>query len=237
MTENPTFDPFAAVALLDEPTRLRLYEFVGARDAVGRDAAAKGVGISRELAAFHLDKLVEGGLLETTFRRLSGRSGPGAGRPAKLYSRSTRDVSVSLPERHYEVPAEVFAEGLERLAADFGSNTVSAAVNDPAHRRGLEEGAAVRKAAGPRAPRSRKRSELIKKLADDGFEPQVDPSSQRLTLRNCPFRQMSEGHRELTCGMNLAWAEGVVEAAAGTGYVPSLDFEPGRCCVVFQPTR
>jgi predicted ArsR family transcriptional regulator len=237
MTDSRSFDPLAAVALLDEPTRLRLYEFVGSRDAVGRDAAAEGVGISRELAAFHLDKLVEGGLLETTFRRLSGRSGPGAGRPAKLYSRSARDVSVSLPERHYEVPAEVFAEGLERLAADFGSNTVSAAVNDPARRRGLEEGDEVRRAAGPRAPRSRKRSELVKRLADDGFEPQVDPSSQRLTLGNCPFRQMSDAHRELTCSMNLAWAEGVVQAAGGTGYVPHLDFEPGRCCVVFQPTR
>ena len=237
MTDLRSADLFAAVALLDEPTRRRLYEFVTERDAVGRDAAAEGVGISRELAAFHLDKLVEGGLLETTFRRLSGRSGPGAGRPAKLYSRSARDISVSLPQRHYELPAEVFAEGLERLATDFGANKVAAAVNDPAHRRGLEEGAAVRKAAGPRAPRSRRRSELVKRLADDGYEPDVEPSSQRLTLGNCPYRQMSEAHRELTCGMNLAWAEGVVEGAGGTGYVPRLDFEPGRCCVVFQPTR
>jgi predicted ArsR family transcriptional regulator len=237
MTKNSSFDPLAAVALLDEPTRLRLYEFVGKREAVGRDAAAKGLGISRELAAFHLDKLVEAGLLDTTFRRLSGRSGPGAGRPAKLYSLAARDISVSLPERHYEVPAEVFAEGLERLATDFGSEKVAAAVNEPARRRGLEDGAVVRKAAGPQAPRSRKRSELVKKLADDGFEPTIDASSQRLTLGNCPYRQMSDAHRDLTCSMNLAWAEGVVQGAGGTGYAPRLDFEPGRCCVVFQPTR
>ncbi len=237
MTDLKSADSFAAVALLDEPTRRRLYEYVIERDAVGRDAAAEGVGISRELAAFHLDKLVEGGLLETTFRRLTGRSGPGAGRPAKLYSRSGHDITVSLPERHYELPAEVFAEGLERLATDVGAKKVAAAVNDPAHRRGLAEGAAVRKAAGPRAPRSRKRTELVRKLADDGFEPNVEPSSQRVTLGNCPYRQMSDAHRELTCGMNLAWAEGVVEGAGGTGYVPRLDFEPGRCCVVFQPTR
>src|SRR5438874_1639871 len=90
----------AALALLDEPTRRRLYEYVsGHSEPVGRDQAAAALGITRELAAFHLDRLVEAGLLDASYRRLSGRQGPGAGRPAKLYLRADRDLSVSFPER------------------------------------------------------------------------------------------------------------------------------------------
>jgi predicted ArsR family transcriptional regulator len=229
-------DSIGAIAMLDEPTRRRLYEYVAHHPNVGRDAAAEGIGISRELAAFHLDKLVEGGLLATSYKRLSGRSGPGAGRPAKLYSRARTDFAVSLPARHYEVPAEVFASGLEHLATSVGEKAVSEAVNEPAHRRGLEDGAAIQKAAGPRAARKRKRAALIERLENEGFEPAVDPHTQELTLGSCPYRLMSEAHRDLTCGMNLAWAEGVVEAAKGTGYEAKLEFQPGRCCVVFEPT-
>src|SRR5438105_14446775 len=86
------------VALLDEPARRRLYDFVSGRNApVGRDEAAAATGMSRGLAAFHLDRLAEAGLLDVEFRRLTGRTGPGAGRPAKLYARAGRRVSVNLP--------------------------------------------------------------------------------------------------------------------------------------------
>ncbi|MDQ3641298.1 MAG: helix-turn-helix domain-containing protein, partial [Actinomycetota bacterium] len=78
----------AALAALGDPLRRRLYRFVGGQDhPVGRDEAAAGVGISRSTAAFHLDRLVDDGLLDAEFRRLTGRRGPGAGRPAKLYRR------------------------------------------------------------------------------------------------------------------------------------------------------
>src|SRR4029079_17932770 len=94
-----------AVALLDEPVRRQLYDLVAARQqAVSRDEAARGAGISRALAAFHLDRLVEAGLLAVEYRRLSGRTGPGAGRPAKLYRRAPGEISVSVPDRHYELP-------------------------------------------------------------------------------------------------------------------------------------
>src|SRR6266550_6065442 len=97
----------AALALLDEPTRRRLYEYVSWHsEPVGRDQAAAALAITRELAAFHLDRLVEAGLLDASYRRLSGRQGPGAGRPAKLYLRADRDLSVSFPERRYEVVAD-----------------------------------------------------------------------------------------------------------------------------------
>ncbi|MDQ4069440.1 MAG: helix-turn-helix domain-containing protein, partial [Actinomycetota bacterium] len=115
MTDRAPLDrDLGAIASLQEPVRRALYRYVVAqRGEVSRDQAAEGVGVQRNLAAFHLDKLVEAGLLEATFRRLTGRTGPGAGRPAKLYRRSPSDHAVTLPPRQYELAAELLAEAVE----------------------------------------------------------------------------------------------------------------------------
>src|ERR671919_2293990 len=107
-------DDLPAVSLLDEPIRQRLYSWVvGQARPVGREEAARAVGITRALATFHLDKLAAGGLLEAGYQRLSGKVGPGAGRPARVYWRAAREFSVNLPERKYERAAELFASALE----------------------------------------------------------------------------------------------------------------------------
>lgn len=225
----------AAVALLSEPTRRALYDAVAAApNGLGRDGAAAVVDISRDLAAFHLDRLVDGGLLEVTHRRLSGRTGPGAGRPAKVYSRSGNDVSVSLPQRRYDLLAETLVEGAEDLARQVGPAKVAAALDGRARVHGREAGRAVREAAGPRAGTGRRAGELLHMLDASGFEPALAADGATITLGNCPYRAVAEGHRDLTCRMNLAWAEGLVEAAGRTGYQPQLDSQPGRCCVVFN---
>src|SRR6476469_6540847 len=120
MDQEPRTDPIDAVAALAEPTRRSLYELVAASDQpVGRDDAVSALGISRELAAFHLDRLVAAGLLTPEYRRRSGRTGPGAGRPAKLYRRTRGlNVELSLPARRYRMAAEIFAEGLDRRPDD-----------------------------------------------------------------------------------------------------------------------
>src|SRR6058998_2069336 len=96
------------LSVLADPVRRALYLHVLSRnDDVSRDQAARALRISRALAAFHLDKLVEAGLLEVSFRRLSGRSGPGAGRPSKLYRRSPQQIDMTLPARRYELAARL----------------------------------------------------------------------------------------------------------------------------------
>src|SRR5438132_924455 len=96
------------LAMLREPTRNRLYEFVERQaHPVSRDEAAAAIGITRELAAFHLDRLVDVGLLRAEYRRLGGRTGPGAGRTSKLYRRSRHQVQVSLPHRDHELLARL----------------------------------------------------------------------------------------------------------------------------------
>jgi predicted ArsR family transcriptional regulator len=222
----------AAVSLLDEPSRLRLYQVVVHHGSIGRDAAARAVGISRDLAAFHLDRMVDGGLLKVSYRRLSGRTGPGAGRPAKVYSRSDAEINVSLPERRYDLLAETLAEGLDALAERVGAQEVTDAVNEPARQHGLAAGTTVKSAAGPRATPRKRAARLVELLADSGFEPTVTADRGAITLGNCPYRGVAQGHQDLTCGMNLAWAQGLLDAAGQTGYQPHLDIQPGRCCVV-----
>jgi predicted ArsR family transcriptional regulator len=223
-------DPVASIALLDEPNRRRLYEFVSAnRETVGRDDAAAEIGISRELAAFHLDRLVEVGLLETEYRRRSGRTGPGAGRPAKLYRRADREVTVSLPPRHYDLAAELLATALGRLDAA----SVAQAVAAVARERGTAVGIGARRKAGARPGRRRLLAALVDVLRGAGYEPQIEASNRTVYLRNCPYDALASDHRDLTCGMNLAWAAGVMD---GLGSPASAELvpEPGRCCVVFR---
>jgi predicted ArsR family transcriptional regulator len=225
-------DPVEAVAFLDEPNRRRLYDLVAAsRESVSRDDAAAALGISRELAAFHLDRLVEAGLLDTDYRRRGGRTGPGAGRPAKFYRRSDGELSVSFPPRRYDVAADVMATALDRLDHSAGTDVVRAVARE----RGTEVGLDARRSAGARPGRRRLREALLDTLRGAGYAPEVDAANGAVLLRNCPFHSLATKHRDLTCGMNLAWADGVTEALADSGFTPQLDLKPGYCCVVFQP--
>jgi predicted ArsR family transcriptional regulator len=222
----------AGIAALDEPARRALYNWVVARGgAVSRDQAAQGTGISRSLAAFHLDRLVAAGLLAASYRRLSGRTGPGAGRPAKLYSRSGEQVDVTLPPRRYGLVAELFAEALEpgggrgarelkRVARAFG--------------RRLAQG--VERGAGQRRGRSRGAPALLAALEELGYEPVRGPAGE-VRLRNCPFHALTRDHQALVCGANLALLGGFAAEAQGERRAlrAVLDPQPGMCCVVLRP--
>ena len=222
-------DDIDAIALLDEPVRRRLYEWVVDQGRpVGRDEAAAAAGVSRALAAFHLDRLAAAGLLTTEFRRLTGRTGPGAGRPSKLYARADRDIRVALPERRYDIAAEVMAEALEEVGAGGAPETVRAA----AHRLGEEVGSEARLAAGPRPSRDRRREALVETLDERGYEPAEVGSTLR--LRNCPFHALVDDHRDLVCGMNLALAEGILDGLGEERISARLDRQPGLCCVAFD---
>lgn len=226
----PESDPVAALAELEEPRRRRLYEHVVASDEpVGRDAAANALGISRGLAAFHLDRLVAAGLLDVEYRRLTGRSGPGAGRPAKLYRRARREVSTSYPPRDYVRAAELLAETVERQGE--GGASVAA---ETARERGRDLGRRARAAAGARPGGRRLRAVLVETLRDSSFEPVSDARGESIRLRNCPFHALVATHRRLTCGMNLGWAEGLLDGLGETGLVAELAPTDGYCCVTFH---
>ncbi|TYB41441.1 helix-turn-helix transcriptional regulator [Actinomadura chibensis] len=208
-----------AVALLQDPVRRRLYEFVAARGReVGRGEAAEAAGVTRTLAAFHLDRLVEAGLLEAGSRRLSGRSGPGAGRPAKVYRRAAGERGVSVPARDYRTAAGLLAEAAEAAGLDRE-------VQDAARRRG-------RALRGP-AESCGGLDDLADLLRSRGYEPVVDDGEGVLRMRNCPFHAVAEMFPPLVCGMNLALLEGLTE---GSAVRVRMDPRPGWCCVAAAPS-
>jgi predicted ArsR family transcriptional regulator len=229
MTTQP--GDIAALALLDEPVRRALYEWVaGSGRAVSRDEAAAGVGIARALAAFHLDRLAREGLLDVEYRRLTGRTGPGAGRPAKLYRRGSREVAVSLPDRRYELPAELFATAIERMTGP----TPPAPLQDAAREAGTEVGTAARERAGRHPGRRRLREALLSTLDERGYEPRELPGGE-IRFANCPFHSLVDDHRDLVCGMNVALAEGILSGLGVDDANAKLDPQPGMCCVAITP--
>ncbi|MEV6686904.1 transcriptional regulator [Streptomyces sp. NPDC051130] len=217
-----------AIVVLQDPVRRRLYEYVVAQGReVGRNEAAEAVGVARTLAAHHLDRLAEGGLLESGSRRLTGRSGPGAGRPAKVYTRARGEWSVSLPARDYRTAAELLAEAAEEAGLDAG---LCAA----ARRRGE----ALRGGAAPCGGLE----EAMGLLASRGYEPHQEPAADAsdsaspvVRMRNCPFHAVAERFPPLVCGMNLALLEGLF---GENGPVRArMDARPGECCVVIELSK
>jgi len=214
---------------LKDSIRLGLYRATAAsRAGISRDDAAQAVGISRSLAAYHLDKLVEAGLLEARFERRTGRQGPGAGRPAKIYVASRRQFQVSVPPRDYELAAQLLAD---TLAADTDTDAPPReALQDRARVLGGALGAEARR----RCDGDRIAECLTGVLAARGYEPYDEGGVVR--LRNCPFHTLAAQHQELVCGMNLAVLEGMVDALGADAIRPRLDPRPDECCVAFEPT-
>jgi predicted ArsR family transcriptional regulator len=226
----PVTDRIAAVASLGDGVRRRLYEYVaGEGGSVGRDEAAAATGIKRPLAAYHLDRLVDQGLLQVHYERPAGRSGPGAGRPSKRYERAVDEVAVSLPPRHYDLAAELLATAVE----ESRSPETAKALKRAAQRLGREVGDELVARAGKLKGRDRDRRALTAVLQDRGYEPFTDDDGV-VRLRNCPFHRLAADHTDLVCGMNLAMMKGVTEADADLAVRPVLEPRPGQCCVAFR---
>lgn len=222
----------AGVATLNDPIRRALYLFVAnSAEPVSREQAASAVAVQKALAAFHLDKLAEEGLLEFEFRRLTGRSGPGAGRPAKLYRRSERQIQLSLPRREYDLAGALLAGAID--AAESSGRAVRVELERASYDFGREMGERAKELAGSRASSTRQRDALLDVLRDHGFEPRVIGSD--VVLANCPFHALAQQFTELVCGMNLHLLQGVrsVLDVEDRALQPRLEPEPGQCCVKF----
>ncbi len=215
----------SGIGALADPVRHRLYQFVCAQPApVSRDQAADAVGIPHHQAKFHLDRLTAEGLLEADYARLTGRSGPGAGRTSKLYRRARREIAVSLPQREYELAGRLMATAIAR--SDDTGEPVVAVLNRVARAYG-------RTLAAPKDPPDDATAALelaVEVLRGHGYEPR--PADGDVELANCPFHSLAQEQTELACGMNHALITGVADALAPYGPQVRLCPGPDRCCVV-----
>ena len=222
----------ASLSSLDDPVRRRLYAVVSGRaEPVGRDDAARAAGIDRALAAYHLDKLVESGLLTAGYQRPGGRTGPGAGRPAKLYSRSGREFAVTVPPREYELAARLLVRAVESDASGHSD----AALRATAYQFGRELGGRVassRPGHGD-AEACHALRDLETVLAGYGYQPERRDDDV-VRLRNCPFHRLAREHKDTVCAMNLALIEGVAAGLEASTLRPLLDPRPGQCCVIIE---
>lgn len=194
---------------------------------MSRDQAADGVGVVRHVAKFHLDKLVDGGLLEVEFRRPPGRTGPGAGRPTKLYRRSSRQVEVSLPDRRYDLAGRLLARAVTDSARDGipVADALSRAARDAGHALGRE----ARGRAGPRPSRAALTAASSEILEELGYEPR--PEAGGVSLANCPFHALAADYTELVCSMNRELLAGVLDGLGHRGMDACLEPAAGMCCV------
>ncbi len=219
----------AGIGALVDPLRRKLYLFVCAQThAVGREEAAKATGISAHKVKFHLDKLVAEGLLEVGFARLSGKDGPGAGRPAKLYQRTEAEVAVSLPERNYVLAGQLMAEAIETSVST--DTPVIEALNQAAAARG----SAIGRDASKRGAQTDALDLACKTLAAHGYEPHRDGAN--VTMINCPFHVLTDSHTDMVCGMNLALIDAIVTEMGDETITSKLGPAPDRCCVTLTQT-
>jgi predicted ArsR family transcriptional regulator len=211
-----------AVGALADPVRRRLFRFVAAStEPVNRDEAAEASGIGRSLAGYHLDQLVDDGLLAVSFARRSGRAGPGAGRPAKLYTRADVEVTVQLPPRDDAIVAHLLATAVEADATGEARKALRRATRAAGRMLGHElAGASV--------------DGVVDALDARGYAPLA--SGDCIRLRNCPFHHLVGEHLDLVCALNKDLLGSAV-TAADVGLRAELDPQPGQCCVVLRPAR
>jgi predicted ArsR family transcriptional regulator len=226
--DQPLGARVAAVAALEEPTRRRLYDhLVRQAGPITRDEAAAALELPPTTAAFHLNRLVDAGLLDVVYERRTGRTGPGAGRPSKLYGRSSRHVAVSLPERRYDLAGLLLAEALED--AERTGDPPRQALERHAHERGRDVGRAAREARADEGS-----AEALRRVLEEhGFEPHSEGDA--IVLRNCPFHALAQQHTDLVCQMNLCLLDGLLDGLAATQLSARLEPRPDRCCVQLEP--
>lgn len=216
------------IAALGEPIRRALYRYVVAqRGPVDREQAAAAVGVAQHAAKFHLDRLAADGLLDADYSRPPGRGGPGAGRPAKRYRRSSREIAVSLPERRYDLAGAVMARAID--AATASGAPVAETLREAATAEGCALGERVRSVPGAARSAAACRRAVSDVLSEYGYEPRAE--GDRITLANCPFHRLAREHPDLVCGMNLDLIGGLLGACPRGGLQAQLEPESGRCCV------
>ena len=231
-------DALQSIGALNEPNRRALYDYVvEQRGWVSREQAAAALGLQRGIAAHHLDRLADDGLLEFEFRRLNDRRGPGAGRPAKVYRRAASELGLSLPPRDYELAGSLLADAAERSRRD--GTPIDESLEHAAREAGRALAEELRReatTAGRAGRADARRARVVEVLRRRGFEPETRPDGVTV-LHNCPFHRLAQSHTELVCGMNLCMLDSFLGEVEELDLRAELEPEDGYCCVRLHRTE
>ncbi|MFI2608234.1 helix-turn-helix transcriptional regulator [Kitasatospora sp. NPDC018619] len=231
-TTDPT-DAIESVSVLGEDSRRRMFAFIRrAGRPVTRDEAAASIGISRKLAAFHLDKLVDTGLLRARYGAPDGVRK--VGRQPKVYEPTDTQITVSIPDRRHELLADLL---LEAVLTETGDRSAAEAAVEAAGRRGRDLGRTERELSRPGRLGAERGLTLCERMLEAyGFEP-VREAPTEVRLRNCPFHPLAAKAPGLVCGMNHAFLTGYVDGLDIGGIEAVLAPSPGECCVQLRPAQ
>jgi predicted ArsR family transcriptional regulator len=213
------------IGVLADPVRRQLYRFVCSQvQPVTRDQAAAAVGVARHKAKFHLDRLEAEGLLEADYVRLTGRTGPGAGRPSKRYRRGGREFAIELPARDYELAGHIMAEAISE-SARTGTPIFDALDSAAAAR-----GAAIAATSADHPSGSDAALDFaVRLLTEQAYEPRrID---RTVIMVNCPFHRLAVSHTDLVCRLNHSLLRGFVDSIAPDLLKARLEPGESRCCV------
>ena len=224
-----------ALSALEDDLRRRMYLYVRRQGRPAhREEVATAVGVSRKLAAFHLDKLVERGLLVASYARPPGRGGRGAGRSAKYYEPSDREFDVSIPERRYDVIGSVLLRAIE---GQRPGEAAASSAERAARSLGEELGRAERERLRLRPPGPERAMAVATDLLSAcGYEPSVDEEGI-MGMRSCPYHALAQQNRELVCGLNRELVHGIVVGLGNETLDVALRPASGRCCVQLRPPQ
>jgi predicted ArsR family transcriptional regulator len=194
----------------------------GSPDPVSADDAAAALGVHRSVARSRLERLLRAGLLVTTFVRRSGRAGPGAGRPAKLYSPAPEAQTLEFPPRRLptlvarlldELPAEGRQEALRSAGEEYGRDLARASrLRSSADvRKGLERVCAAVRSLGFHATLER-----------------MDGDTAVIATPTCPLRPLVTERPEAALIDRGMWA-GLVERGVRGARAESVECETHSC--------
>lgn len=231
VTRGPDPAAVEAVASLTDPVRRGLFDAVAAaRAPLTREQAAAQVGVSRRLAAFHLDKLVAVGLLEVQTAPAAGR----VGRRPRVYRRAAADLRVSVPSRRPVLLARLLLQALsDRRPGEDGP----AAARRVSSARGREDGASERRQLRPGRLGAERALAMVRGLLERlGYEP-TPPEPDRLGFAACPFHPLANEAPDLVCGIHHAYVAGLVEGLEASALEVRLAPGTDGCCVEVRTTR
>lgn len=220
------------IAALEDETRRRIYGFIRAAGrAVTREEVADETGISRRLAAFHLEKLLGEGLLRSHYARPPGRGGPGAGRSAKYYEPSDIELSISIPDRHYDLAGSLLVDAIAHARPKESAHDAAMRVSAERGREIGTRSRRERKLARPGPERTLSAAQEM--LEELGYEPYREGKTT-IALRNCPFHTLAQQSPDLVCSMNQAFLDGMLRGLGNDSVDAVLECKAGDCCVTLK---